>query len=45
MKRFAILFLLAVVWSTCGVGQVVAADSLAVIFTANTFGAFAPCPT
>lgn len=45
MNRLFFSFLLIALGMVCGVGRSFAAESLTVFFTANTYGAFAPCPT
>jgi len=45
VKRIIAFFTVAAVWLACGAGQLFAADTLTFFSTANTYGAFAPCPT
>lgn len=45
MNRYVFSFLLLALGMMCGAGRSFAAESLTVFFTANTYGAFAPCPT
>ncbi|WP_176631580.1 hypothetical protein [Desulfolutivibrio sulfoxidireducens] len=45
MKRRVLVLLIVLSWPALCVGRVFAAPSLTVFFTANTYGAFSPCPT